>query len=721
MNDEELKFLCDVLGREPNDVERGIATVMWSEHCSYKSSRIHLKTLPTDGPRVLQGPGENAGVVDIGDGLAVAFKMESHNHPSFIEPYQGAATGVGGILRDVFTMGARPIANLNSLRFGNPKHPKTKHLVKGVVAGIGGYGNTMGIPTVGGEIAFDDSYNGNILVNAFTIGLLKSDRIFRGKAAGIGNPVIYVGSKTGRDGIHGAAMASAAFDVSSEEKRPTVQVGDPFTEKRLMEACLELMETDAIVAIQDMGAAGLTSSSFEMASRGNVGMVLDLDRVPVREDGMTPYELMLSESQERMLLVVHQGREADVRRVFDKWDLDMAVVGYVTEGSRMKALYHHETVVDMPIAPIVREAPVYDREAEEPRDRRALTQLDLRQIPIPTDFNATLLNLLASPNIGCKSWVWEQYDHTVMSNTVILPGSDAAVIRIKGTEKAIALTTDCNSRYCYLDPCAGAQLAVAESVRNLSAVGATPLAVTDCLNFGNPERPDIMWQFRQAVRGLGEACRKFETPIVSGNVSFYNETEGNAIFPTPTVAMVGLLEHIDRRATPWWKEEGDVIILLGKNELDLGGTEYLKHIHGKIAGLPPHLDIDRERAVCGACRIGISRGFIRSAHDLSEGGLAVALVESSLMRPDGLLGARITLTDDLRPDALLFGESASRIVVSAKADHVKLLLTIAQEEGAPATVIGTVGGRELVIGDWIRADLTDVHAAWVNALPRILE
>ena len=732
---DEYKTIVSTIGREPNITELGIFSVMWSEHCSYKSSRVHLKEFPTEGPNVLQGPGENAGIIDIGDGLAIAFKMESHNHPSFIEPYQGAATGVGGILRDIFTMGARPIANLNSLRFGAIDAPRMTYLVKGVVAGIGGYGNTMGIPTVGGEVFFDECYNGNILVNAFTLGIMDARRIYRGKAVGVGNPVIYVGSKTGRDGIHGATMASDEFDEKSEEKRPTVQVGDPFTEKLLMEACLELMATDAIVGIQDMGAAGLTCSTFEMSSRAKSGMEVDLDKVPLRATEMTPYEIMLSESQERMFLVAKKGREQDVMKIFEKWDLDCAVVGTVTDDGRVKITYQGKKVVDLPVAPVVHDAPCYERPIKEPSWQRDLQKLDVKSVPIPTDLNDVLVKLMTSPNLARKAWVWEQYDHMVMTNTAVLPGSDAAVLRIKpfiptitseaeakGKEmkKGIALTSDCNSRYCYLDPWTGAALAVAEAARNLSCTGATPLGVTDCLNFGNPEKPEIMWQFSRAVEGMAEACRQFKTPVVSGNVSFYNETKGNGIYPTPVVAMVGLLDDVDKRATPWWKDDKDVIILLGKNELELGGSEYLSLIHKKVAGQPPHLDFKREKAVQKVCRTGIGRGFVKSAHDVSEGGLAVSLAECSIMRPGGFFGATIALEDDMRPDALLFGESASRIVISVSPENVDMMLTIAKEEGAPAKVIGQVGGRMLAVNDILCIDLADLHEKWSTALTKLL-
>jgi len=719
LTEDEYDRVVKVLGREPNYTELGIFSVMWSEHCSYKSSKIYLRTLPTDGPQVLQGPGENAGIVGIGDGLALCFKMESHNHPSFIEPYQGAATGVGGILRDIFTMGARPIANMNSLRFGAADHMKTPYLLRGVVSGVGGYGNTMGIPTVGGELVFDECYNGNILVNAFTLGIMDAGKIFLGKAAGVGNPVIYVGSKTGRDGIHGATMASDEFGGGGEERRPTVQVGDPFTEKLLLEACLELMATDAIVGIQDMGAAGLTCSSFEMADRARLGMELDLDRVPKREEEMSPYELMLSESQERMLIVAKQGREGDVRKIFEKWGLDVAVVGRVTDTGHVRVFQDGKVVADIPVAPIVHEAPLYERPCVEPKWQREIQKLDVNSVPVPRDMNDVLFRLVASPNLACKSWVWEQYDHMVMTNTVVLPGSDAAVLRVKGTRKGIAISTDCNSRACWLDPYAGAVLAVAEAARNLSCSGAEPLAITDCLNFGSPEKPEIMWQFRQAVAGITDACRQFGTPVTGGNVSFYNETKGEAIYPTPTIGMVGLLADISHHCTQWWKDEGDVIILLGKNYLDLGGSEYLKQIHGMVAGRPSLLDFEREKSAQNACRTGIRRGLVKSAHDVSDGGLAVALAECSLGRPSGIIGATIEVGGDLRPDALLFGESASRILVSVASKDVDKMLTIAKGLGAPAGVIGITGGRKLEINDLISVDLSELYEGWSRTISKL--
>ncbi|HPW45344.1 MAG TPA: phosphoribosylformylglycinamidine synthase subunit PurL [bacterium] len=717
---DEYKRVQEVLGRDPNYTELGIFSVMWSEHCSYKSSKVYLKTLPTEGPQVLQGPGENAGVVDIGDGQAACFKMESHNHPSFIEPYQGAATGVGGILRDIFTMGARPIANMNSLRFGKASHPRTPYLVRGVVAGIGGYGNTMGIPTVGGEVAFDECYDGNILVNAFTLGIMDSEKIFLGKASGVGNPVIYVGSKTGRDGIHGATMASDVFGEGQEERRPTVQVGDPFTEKLLLEACLELMKTDAIVGIQDMGAAGLTCSSFEMADRAGSGMDLDLDRVPQREEGMSAYELMLSESQERMLIVAKQGRESDVREIFEKWGLDVAVIGKVTDSGHVRIHHGGKIVAEIPVAPIVHQAPLYERPVQEPPWQKEVQKLDPASVPVPSDMNEVLAKLIASPNLCCRKWVWEQYDHMVRTNSVVIPGSDAAVVRIKGTKKAIAISTDCNSRYCYLDPYMGTVLAVAESARNLSCAGAVPLAITNCLNFGNPENPHIMWQFRQAIAGLTDACKQFGTPITGGNVSFYNETKEQAIYPTPTIGMVGLIDDVDRHCTQWWKDDGDIIILLGRNTDDLGGSEYLKAIHDRVAGRTPLLDFDKEKAVQNACRTGIRRGLVKSAHDISEGGLAVALAESSISRPDGMIGAKVQIEGDMRIDALLFGEAASRIVLSVDPSNADQVISIARELGAAAVKIGVVGGAKLEINDCISSDLGSLYQAWCATIPAIV-
>jgi phosphoribosylformylglycinamidine synthase II len=716
---DEFARICNVLGRAPNFTELGVLSVMWSEHCSYKSSRRLLKNLPTRGPRVLQGPGENAGVIDIGDGLAVAFKIESHNHPSFVEPYQGAATGVGGILRDIFTMGARPIASLNSLRFGSFDHPRTRYLVNGVVAGIGGYGNSIGVPTVGGEIYFDAGYNENILVNAFTLGVVRSDRIFRACAAGVGNPVMYVGSKTGRDGIHGASLlASAEFSGEADEKRPTVQVGDPFTEKLLLEACLELMELDAIVAIQDMGAAGLTSSTVEMAGRGGTGIVIDLDKVPLREINMTPYEILLSESQERMLIVARAGAEDVVRKVFAKWDLDASVIGQVTDDATLRVMFRGEQVAQLPIALVTDEAPAYERPAAPPADFDEQQELHLDRIPLPGDYNQTLLMLLDSPNIASKQWVFRQYDYLVRSNTVVEPGSDAAVIRIKGTRKGIALSVDCNSRYCALDPYVGAMIAVVESARNVVCAGAEPLGITDCLNFGNPEKPAIMWQFAEAVRGIRDACVALGVPVVSGNVSFYNETEGHAIPPTPTIAMVGLIEQVDQHTTQWFKGEGDVVVLLGRTREELGASEYLALAHGLVRGAPPWIDLDVEKHVQRVCLSAIAEGLVRSAHDVGEGGLAVALAECCISGPSPGLGVTIELEGAIRPDALLFGESQSRIILSLRRRHLGRVRELATAADVPFAVLGEVRGRRLLISPLIDVGLEEVQQAWATALPR---
>ena len=698
LTDDEFKKIVEILGREPNLTELGMFSVMWSEHCSYKSSRVHLKKLPTTGPRVIQGPGENAGVVDIGDGLCVVFKMESHNHPSFIEPYQGAATGVGGILRDVFTMGARPIALLDSLRFGGLDTAKNRHIVKGVVAGIAGYGNCMGVPTVGGEVVFNDIYSLNPLVNAFCLGVAQKDKIFLGTAAGVGNPVIYFGSKTGRDGIHGATMASDSFDDQSEKKRPTVQVGDPFQEKLLLEACLELMAGDLLVGIQDMGAAGLTSSSCEMASRAGNGIDLDLTHVPRREPGMTPYELMLSESQERMLMVAKAGKEEECIRICKKWDLDVAVVGKVTGDGILRVFDQGKVVAEIPAKSLADDGPRYERPYSPPGYQDMLTNLNYDALPDVKDANAALLALLESPTIASKRWVYEQYDHMVRTNTMVRPGSDAAVVRIKGTNKAVAMTVDCNSRYCLLNPYEGARLAVVEAARNLACSGAEPIGLTDCLNFGNPERPDIMWQFVMAIEGMKDACEHFKIPIVSGNVSFYNETNGLSIYPTPMLGMVGLIESADKTMTQWFREDGDDIILLGATREDLGGSEYLKVQHSREQGSPPYLNLETEQAVQSCVLQLIRSGLIQSAHDCSDGGLAVALAECCMSGPDQPRGAVVRLTPGRqRVDSMLFGESQSRIVVSAKPAQRQVILEQAQQMGVPATVVGAVGGASLVI------------------------
>ena len=718
LSDAEYQKIVQLLGRDPSYTELGVFSVMWSEHCSYKSSRPHLKRLPTKGKAVIQGPGENAGVVDIGAGLAAVFKMESHNHPSFIEPYQGAATGVGGILRDVFTMGARPVASLNSLRFGSFDHPRTRYLLSGVVAGIGGYGNCIGVPTVGGEIFFDESYNANILVNAFTLGIAEKRRIFKGRAEGAGNPVIYVGAKTGRDGIHGATMASESFSDESEKKRPTVQVGDPFTEKLLLEACLELMKTDLIVGIQDMGAAGLTSSSVEMAERGGAGIELELSRVPLRESGMTPYEILLSESQERMLLVAKQGREDEVKKIFERWDLDAVVIGKVTDDHTYRALYNGVEVVRIPVAALTSEAPVYQRTAERPASMDEVQRLDMDSIPVPADLSTALKLLLDSPNIASKEWVYRQYDHLVRSNTVVGPSADAAVIRIKGVKQGLALTVDGNGRYCFLDPYVGGILAVAEAARNLACVGARPLGLSDCLNFGSPERPEVMWQFSQVIDGMRDACVTLGVPVVSGNVSFYNETDGVPIFPTPAIAMVGLLSRAERHVTPWFKGEGDLVVLLGRTREELGGSEYLKIVHGLVKGTPPWIDLRLERAVQQTCLKAAEKGLLRSAHDVSDGGLAVALAECCIGGAEKPIGARIELRDMIRGDALLFGESQSRIVVSVKPGDLGRLQQIADKEAAPMQVIGEVGGSRLSLQPFAQISVDEAKSLWQQGLER---
>jgi len=716
---EEWAKIVALLGRPPTIEELGVFSVMWSEHCSYKSSRAFLKQLPTSGPMVLQGPGENAGAVDVGDGLAAVFKIESHNHPSYIEPFQGAATGVGGILRDVFTMNARPIANLNSLRFGRIDHPRTPFLVKGVVAGIAHYGNCIGVPTVGGDVYFDAGYDGNILVNAFTIGVAPADRIFRARAAGPGNPVIYVGSRTGKDGIHGASLlASAEFDAASEERRPAVQVGDPFTERLLLEACLELMKTDHVVAIQDMGAAGLTSSSLEMAGRGGLGIVLDIDKVPLREEGMTPYDCLLSESQERMLLVVKKGSEGAVRAIFARWDLEAAVIGELTDDGIFHGRWRGREVCRLPVTALTDSAPVYRRPAEEPARIEEMQRLDLATVPEPADLTQTLATLLESPNLCSRKWVYRQYDQLTGGNTVVRPGADAAVVRIDGTRRGLALTVDCNSRYCRLDPYLGAVIAVVEAARNLIAVGARPLALSDCLNYGSPEKPDVMWEFQQGIQGIRDACLSLGTPVVSGNVSFYNDTDGRSIPPTPTIAMVGLLDDVEAHLTPWWKAEGDVVVLLGRTREELGGTEYLATVHGLVRGAPPWIDLEAEKRLHRLCLTAAHERLLRSAHDVGEGGLAVALAECSFGGAG--LGVRVALERGMRADALLFGESQSRMLVSLRRRHLGRLRDLARREDVPFTLLGEVRGHSISIGDLVDLPIEPARERWRRALERRL-
>ena len=726
---EEFQRIVDALQREPTLTELGIFSVMWSEHCSYKSSRVHLKTLPTTGRRVLQGPGENAGAVDIGDGLAAVFKIESHNHPSFIEPYQGAATGVGGIIRDIFTMGARPIALLNSLRFGPLDDPLVRRTFGGVVAGIGGYGNSIGIPTVGGEIAFDESYTGNPLVNVFCLGTAAHDEIVKGVASGAGNPVYYVGAKTGRDGIHGATMASAEFDEKSAEKRPAVQVGDPFMEKLLLEACLEVMKSDALVGIQDMGAAGLTCSTCEMGSRGGSGVDIDVSLVPQRETGMTPYEIMLSESQERMLMVVKRGRESEVERIFEKWDLHAVRVGEVTSDGKLRVRNRGEVVAEIPNRSLTDDAPLYRRPMREPayiKEAQHLSFDSLGKLPSVRD---AFWRLLASPTVASKRWVYRQYDHMVRTNTLVLPGMGAGVVRVKGTSRALAMSVDCNGRFVYLDPYRGAQLAVAEAARNVSCAGALPIGATNCLNFGNPEKPEIMWQFARAVEGMGAACRALDIPITGGNVSLYNETDGRAVLPTPVLGVVGVIENARAVVRRAFRSHGDLVVLLGETHDELGGSEYLKVMHGVLRGVPPDLDLSREAALHRVLVEGAAAGVIRSAHDCAEGGLAITLAECCI---DTGFGAQVdvpavpaVVADGFSDIATLFSESASRVVVSVAPAAEAELLKLASRHDVPARRIGIVRGTQIKITiggrSVIDESLTDVEQTWNTSLERFFE
>ena len=708
---DEYRRILDLIGREPSFTELGIFSAMWNEHCSYKSSKKWLRTLPTSGPRVIQGPGENAGVVDIGDGQAVIFKMESHNHPSFIEPYQGAATGVGGILRDVFTMGARPIAAMNALRFGEPDHPKTKHLVSGVVAGVGGYGNSFGVPTVGGEVQFDARYNGNILVNAFAVGLADTDAIFYSKASGVGLPVVYLGAKTGRDGVGGATMASAEFDDSIEEKRPTVQVGDPFTEKCLLEACLELMASGAVIAIQDMGAAGLTCSAVEMGAKGDLGIRLDLDKVPVREERMSAYEMMLSESQERMLMVLRPEKEEEAKGIFRKWGLDFAVVGETTDDLRFRVFHQGEEVADLPIKKLGDEAPEYDRPWTEPE-----APAPLADVPA-MDVADALPKLVGSPNLSSRRWVWEQYDTLIQGNSLQIPGGDAGVVRVEDhATKALAFSSDVNPRYCEADPYQGGKQAVAECWRNLTATGALPLAATDNLNFGNPERPQIMGQFVRAVQGIGEACRALDFPIVSGNVSLYNETNGQGILPTPTIAGVGLIDDWARMARIGFAAEGEAIVLVGAPArwgTHLGQSAYMRELFGRNDGPPPPVDLAHERKAGDFVRALIRDGLATACHDLSDGGLAVALAEMAMAAG---IGATVNRPDGADPAATFFGEDQGRYLVTlSRADVERFLEEIAPGSGVSAVWIGTTGGPSLKLGEARAisvAELKAAHEGW---------
>lgn len=718
LTDEEFEKATKILGRLPNYTETGIFSVMWSEHCSYKHSKPVLRTFPTEGPQVLQGPGEGAGIVDIGDNQAVVFKMESHNRPSAVEPYEGAATGVGGILRDVFSMGARPIALVNSLRFGDLKSERTKYLFERAVAGIAGYGNKIGVPTVAGEVAFDPIYQDNPLVNAMCVGLIDHDQIQKGVAKGIGNPVIYAGAPTGRDGIHGATFASEQLSEEAEAKVPAVQAGDPFLESLLLEATLELIESGYVVGIQDMGAAGLTSSSAEMASKAGNGIELNLDLAPQREKDMSAYEIMLSESQERMLVVAKEGTEEEVCKIFEKWGLQAATIGRVTDDNMLRVIHKGEVKAEIPADKLADDAPVYHMPAKTPAYYEAFADVDPTNIEEPADYNETLRALLSSPNIASKEWAYSQFDSMARADTAVAPGSDAGVVMIRGTRKAIAMATDCNSGYVYLDPYHGGAIAVAEAARNVVCSGAKPLAITDNLNFGSPENPEIFWQLEQSAKGIGDACRQLNAPVISGNVSLYNETDGKAIYPTPTIGVVGLIEDVDHMTTQSFKREGDAILLLGETKAEIGGSEYQKLRVGRIEGRPPQIDLEMERNVQDATLEAIRAGLVRSAHDCSEGGLAVAIAESCVC---GGLGADIQLQTDLRADFALFSESASRIVLSVSPEHVEDVKRIAEKHGAPCSRIGAVGTNRLAIAvngeKIIDQPLSDIETAWKEAIP----
>lgn len=724
LTEKEFGSIRALLDRELNLVELGICAALYSEHCSYKSTKVHLKTLPTEGPRVIQGPGENAGVVDIGDGQAVAFKVESHNHPTFIEPYQGAATGVGGILRDVFTMGARPLALMNSLRFGAPSNSRTSYLLSRAVSGIGGYGNCMGIPTVGGELLFHEAYNGNCLVNAFALGLVDHDKIFLGRASGVGNVILYVGSKTGRDGIHGATMASEEFGENSEEKRPTVQVGDPFQEKLLLEACLEVMQTGAVIGIQDMGAAGMTSSTYEMADRAGTGVRVHLERVPQRETGMTPYDIMLSESQERMLMVVDVARVDEVIAICHRWELDAVAIGEVINGVNVELMWHGESVSSMPVAVLTSSVPQYRWPEERPAEAEQRLAFDATSIPEPTDLSSVWHELLCSPNLCSRGPVYDQYDSTVRSNTVIHPGGDAAVIRIKGKgrakEKGIAMTLDCNSRYCAIDPRQGTALSLAEACRNIAAVGAVPIGISDCLNFGSPERPEGMWQIAESIRGLGEAARAFNVPVVSGNVSLYNETKGKGILPTPLLAVVGLVEDAGKCVGAHFVNPGDTVLVLGATDGgELGGSDYLAAFAGVERGALPLLNYDLEIRTADLVRDLIGSKLLRSCHDLSGGGLAVALAEACF-GGEHRIGASVVVEDySGTPTGLLFAETGARFLVSCDPKNEKKVRARAADAGIPVSVAGKVGGAVISVEGVASLELDRAWTGWKNGLNNI--
>lgn len=722
VSDSEYELICGFLGRKPNYTEIGVFSVMWSEHCAYKNSKQLLRRFPTEGPRVLMGPGEGAGIVDIGDNQAVVFKIESHNHPSAVEPYQGAATGVGGIIRDIFSMGARPVALLNSLRFGKLESDRVKYLFEHVVSGIAGYGNCIGIPTVGGEVVFDDAYDGNPLVNAMCVGLIEHDKIQRGVAKGVGNPVFYVGPPTGRDGIHGATFASEELTEESESKRTAVQVGDPFMEKLVMEACLELINSGIVLGIQDMGAAGLTCSSAEMASKAGNGLELYLDEVPQREEGMTPYEMMLSESQERMLFVVEPKDEAQALEIFERWGVICAKVGKVTDDGRLRLIHQGEVVGDMPVTALVDECPIYNKPSAVPAYYEENANVDTLRYDEITDLNGALDKVLSSPSVASKAWVYNQYDYMVRTSTAVQPGSDAAVVTIRGTRKGLAMTTDCNGRFVYLDPEVGGRIAVSEAARNVVCSGAEPLAITDNLNFGSPEKPDIFWQMEKAVDGMAEACRVLDAPVIGGNVSLYNENAKGAIYPTPVVGMVGLVHDTDHITTQSFKAEGDVVFLLGETFAELGGSEFQAVVHGVTEGRPPALDLNVEKKLLDSVLAAIQKGLVQSAHDLSEGGLAVALAESCI---SGSLGAKVNLATELRSDFALFSESQSRILLSASPDKAAELKQLIASYGVPVQNIGQVTGESLEISVNARAVLnrpvSELKQVWEDVIPCLMQ
>ena len=722
---EEYERIIKILGHIPTYTELGIFSVMWSEHCSYKNSIAVVKSLPREGKSLLAKAGEeNAGAVDIGDGLAVVFKIESHNHPSAVEPYQGAATGVGGILRDIFCMGARPIASLDSLRFGELSNPRVRYLFDGVVRGIGDYGNCFGVPTVAGEVYFEESYTGNPLVNCMAVGIVKPGEMASATACGAGNPVLLVGSSTGRDGIHGVTFASEEISEKSQKKRPSVQIGNPFMEKLLLEASLEIIKADLIVGIQDLGGAGLSCATSETSARGESGMEIDVSLVPMREKGMIPYEIMISESQERMLVIAKKGKEKEVQKIFSKWGLHSVIIGQVTDDKLLRVKNKGKVVAEIPANTLVLggEAPVYKREKKKPKYLAKTSKLDLTRIKIPSDLNGAFLNLISTPNISSKRWVYEQYDTMVRTGTAVGPGSDAAVIRLRKSNKALAMSTDCNGRYCYLNPRMGGRIAVAEAARNLVCSGAKPLAITNCLNFGDPYDPEVYWTFTECVAGMADSCKTLDTPVTGGNVSFYNEDPERIVYPTPVVGMIGLIEDTKDITTQWFKKEGDLIVLLGKNKEELGGSEYLKVIHNLVKGEPPVLDLKYEREIQKTCLQLIKKGVVKSAHDCSEGGLAVALAECCISSGDGSsLGAEIKLNDNLRTDALLFGETQSRIILSLEEDNLAELEKIIKKNNVDFVVLGKVGGKNLKINEWIDLSVDAIKERFYNAIPAVVE